>query len=78
MEQQYMEVPSNIITGKDLDYLSDMFEWNYGALKKTNDAISNITDSEIEELLQKGFTLFDDNLNAILDILSNTGGVANE
>ena len=31
--QQYNEVP-NIITGKDLDYLSDMFEWNYGTLKK--------------------------------------------
>ena len=29
----YNEVP-NIITGKDLDYLSDMFQWNYGALKK--------------------------------------------
>ena len=24
----YNEVP-NIITGKDLDYLSDMFNWNY-------------------------------------------------
>ena len=25
----YNQVPS-IITGKDLDYLSDIFEWNYG------------------------------------------------
>ena len=24
----YTEVP-NILTGKDLDYLSDMFNWNY-------------------------------------------------
>ena len=29
-----MEVPNNILTGKDLDYLSDMFEWNYGVYKK--------------------------------------------
>ena len=29
----YNEVP-NIITGKDLDYLSDMFNWNYEVLKK--------------------------------------------
>lgn len=27
----YNKVP-NIITGKDLDYLSDMFNWNYDAL----------------------------------------------
>ena len=36
MNEQYMEVPTNILTGKDMDYLSDMFEWNYEALKKTN------------------------------------------
>ncbi len=33
MNGQYAEVPNNILTGKDLDYLSDMFQWNYGALK---------------------------------------------
>ena len=32
----YQEVP-NIITGKDLDYLSDMFEWNTLALKLFNE-----------------------------------------
>lgn len=77
MEQQYMEVPSNILTGKDLDYLSDMFEWNYGAVKETNESIANTTDSEIEQLLQKGFSLFDENLNTVLDILGN-GGATNE
>ena len=29
----YNEVPK-IITGKDLDYLSDMFNWNYEGKKK--------------------------------------------
>ena len=28
-----MEVPIDVITSKDLDYLSDMFEWNYSAYK---------------------------------------------
>ena len=41
--QQYNEVP-NIITGKDLDYLSDMFEWNYGTLKKVNAGITCVKD----------------------------------
>ena len=30
------EVVPDILTGKDVDYLTDMFNWNYGALKKTN------------------------------------------
>ena len=34
MNDKYMEVPNDILTGKDLDYLCDMFQWNYGALKK--------------------------------------------
>ena len=32
MNDKYMEVPNDILTGKDLDYLCDMFQWNYGAL----------------------------------------------
>lgn len=68
----YNEVP-NIITGKDLDYLSDMFEWNYGALKKMNVAKNQIEDNEIKEILDSGYNLFKNNLNVILSIL-NEGG----
>ena len=39
----YNEVP-DIITGKDLDYLSDMFNWNYVAYKCAYNAIDKITD----------------------------------
>lgn len=74
MNGKYMEVPNNILTGKDLDYLSDMFEWNYGALKKNNDAINNTNDENIIGLLEKGCTLFDSNLNSTLDILNEIGG----
>ena len=35
----FEEVPNDILTGKDLDYLSDIFNWNYIALKKTNTAL---------------------------------------
>ena len=70
--QTYTEVP-NIITGKDLDYLSDMFNWNYIALKSTNEAINNVEDNEIIAILEKGFNLFNNNLNVILSIL-NKGG----
>lgn len=73
MNQEYYEVVPNIITGKDLDYLSDMFEWNYGALKKVNQSISNVSDMDIKNMLQKSYNLFDSNLNLILSIL-NEGG----
>ena len=72
----YTEVP-NIITGKDLDYLSDMFNWNYEALKKMNVAISQVTDEQIKITLEKGYNLFKNNLNITLSIL-NEGGANNE
>jgi hypothetical protein len=70
--QTYNEVP-NIITGKDLDYLSDMFEWNYGVLKTTNTGITSTKDEELKSMLEKGYNLFKNNLNIILSIL-NEGG----
>lgn len=70
--QTYNEVP-NIITGKDLDYLSDMFQWNYGALKKMNVAVEQVQDEQLKTVLEKGYNLFKNNLNVVLSIL-NEGG----
>lgn len=75
MNGQYAEVPNNILTGKDLDYLSDMFRWNYGALKYMNDFVSEINDREIIDIVERACELFDDNLNTVLDIL---GGISYE
>lgn len=70
--EKYNKVP-NIITGKDLDYLSDMFEWNMEALKKTNDSIPKVEDEQIKAMLKKACGMFDTNLKVILGILE--GGV---
>lgn len=72
---QYMEVPSNVLTGKDLDYLSDMFEWNYGAYKKMKNSVGQVTDQEIVTVMDKAASIFDQNLNTVLSIL---GGVSSE
>ena len=72
----FEEVPNNILTGKDLDYLSDMFEWNYIALKKTDTACDMVDDEEIVSVLEKGCSLFDDNLNSVLNILESRGGAS--
>ena len=68
----YNEAPM-IITGKDLDYLSDMFNWNYSALKKLNVAVNQVKSEEIKEKLTKGYNLFQNNLNLVLSLL-NEGG----
>ena len=68
----YEKVP-NIITGKDLDYLSDMFNWNYGALKANLNAVNEVSDSEIKEIIERSTKIFKDNLMNILSILASGG-----
>lgn len=75
MNINYDVVP-NIISCKDLDYLSDMFDWNYNALKKAKDFRDRAEDQEISEMLKNGCELFNNNLNRIQTILQ--GGQSNE
>ena len=72
---EYEKVP-NIITGKDLDYLSDMFNWNYAALKSNYNAINEVTDEEIKNILDKSTNIFKDTIMNVLSILASGG--ANE
>lgn len=74
----YEYVPVDIITGKDLDYLCDMFQWNYNAFKKTCNDIEYINNQEIIDLFGKASDLFENNLNVVLDIISNPGGEGDE
>ena len=74
MNLNYNEVP-NMISGKDLDYLSDIFTWNYGAYKKVNNSMKSVNDEEIINVLQKASDMFLNNLNTTLEILE--GGNSN-
>lgn len=75
MNLNYNKVP-NIISFKDLDYLSDIYSWNYGAYKEVYNSIKNITDEEIRNVSQKAIDLFLNNMNTVLEILE--GGNINE
>ena len=75
MNLNYNKVP-NIISCKDLDYLSDIYSWNYGAYKEVYNSINNITDEEIRNVSQKAIDLFLNNMNTVLEILE--GGNINE
>ena len=73
MENKIYNEGPTIITGKDLDYLSDMFNWNYSALKKLNVAVNQVKSEEIKEILTKGYNLFQNNLNLVLSLLHEGG-----
>lgn len=75
MNESYNKVP-NIITGKDLDYLSDMFNWNYSVYKNTVNAIGKVNDDEIKDILTRSNEMFYENMNTVLNILNS--GVNNE
>lgn len=75
MNLNYNKVP-NIISCKDLDYLSDIYSWNYGAYKEVYNSIKNIKDEEIRNVSQKAIDLFLNNMNTVLEILE--GGNINE
>ena len=72
MNKTYSEVP-NIISCKDLDYLSDMFNWNYGAYKTSLNASNSVSDEELSKMLQKASNIFHTNMTKILNIINNGG-----
>lgn len=71
----FEKVPNDLLIGKDLDYLSDMFQWNYIALKKVDNYCDLVDDEEIVSIFEKACSLFDDNLNSILNILESRGAI---
>jgi len=71
----YEKVP-NIITGKDLDYISDMFNWNYGAYKSNLNAINEVSDEDVKNIIIESTNMFNEEIMKILTILASGG--ANE
>lgn len=67
---EYSSVPK-IISCKDLDYLSDMFNWNYAAYKNTFNAINMVNDIEIKKMVIRASEMFYANMNSIIGILTN-------
>lgn len=70
-----MEKVPSMISTKDLDYLTDIFNWNYGAFKSVINMESEFTDKALSKCAGKVSDLFMNNMDTILDIL---GGEDNE
>lgn len=70
-----MEKVPSMISTKDLDYLTDIFNWNYGAFKSVINMEIEFTDKALSKCAGKVSDLFMNNMDTILDIL---GGEDNE
>ena len=66
--QNYESVPA-MITGKDLDYLSDIYNWNFNACKLANHFIEKVQDEDIKDLLQNVAETHKEHCEAVLNIL---------
>lgn len=65
----YEKVP-NIISNKDLSYLSDMFSWNYISYKESINMTKMIEKEEIKTCVRKASNIFLNNMKNILKILA--------
>ena len=69
MNEQYKTVPF-VLSSKDLDYLKDLFNWNYGAYKTNLNAKPNVKDPELVAALDKTINAFYQTMNQTINILS--------
>jgi len=66
--KEYEEVP-NIIGNKDLDYLSDIFNWHYGAYKNAINMALEVTDEVLAKHIENTSKVFLNGMESVLDIL---------
>ena len=66
--KEYKEVP-NILTGKDLDYLTDLFNWNFNAYKVTVSAYEHTKDNDLRKVMEKAAKIFNESMNDVISIL---------
>ena len=64
-----MDKVPNIITGKDLDYFSDMFNWNFTASKVANSFSEEATDEEVKNKLHEVAVMHSNICKQLINIL---------
>lgn len=57
------------ISCKDLDYLADMFNWNYNGYRIFKAFNNNVDDMQVRDIFNKSLSIFQDALNDVVNIL---------
>lgn len=64
-----MEQVPNIISTKDLDYLNDIFNWNYTSAKEAHHFFEVTNNQELKEVFHDVFEIHKEICENILNIL---------
>ncbi len=72
MNLKFENVP-DMISGKDLEYLTDIFNWNYNAFKCSVDHADLANNEDVCKLLDQAGNLFYSNMEEVLNILERGG-----
>lgn len=65
-----MNTIPTMISGKDLDYIKDMLNWNFIAAKKARHYLGHINDAEVSQILEQVNEMHKKHYNQLLNILS--------
>lgn len=68
---QPMSQPPQVLTDKDLLYISDMLSWNLMAMKKANDMSQNCTDQQVSQSLDTAGKMHQQHYQTLLSHLQN-------
>lgn len=69
-----MNEPPKMISTKDLDYISDMFEWNFTASKVANCFEEKVIDPEIKDLIKRVKEMHTGICKKLVNILGGQNG----
>ena len=72
------QIPNNILTSRDLNHLSDLFQQNYEAYKQISFSMKYIQDFHLIQVYEEAMNMFDDELKIAIRILKNPGGEVDE
>ncbi len=70
MKENYKKAP-DILTNKDLDYLKDIFGWNHTAYKNEIEALNNIEDKSVQDMIKEAAMVFEENMHSVLQLVKD-------
>lgn len=69
MHNTTMKQPPDVISTKDMLYISDMLSWNLGAAKMARESASKVNDTEISEELNAAYQMHKQHYDRLLKFL---------